>query len=720
MLMAIKSFANAVVLTRADNMIAIQSWLESENGLQPEFIVVDEPKWAPHARRNRVLAFLMYLFWLRRAETVAREVVASGRVDLVHHITYSAYWLPNPVIRLGVPSVWGPVGGAVTTPAALIRLLGFRGRITEWIDRWTVRVAETLPVTRRTWRDASIRIVQNEETLRRINRITKRRSVLFNHATLHVVDSPTHGLDRSAKGSVLWLSAMESRKGPELVVRALAEADLSVRLVMAGDGPERQRIEQLAKKLGVASRIEFLGRVDHDRALQLMQSANAVVFTGMREEGGLALAEALYLGTPTIVLDHGGPSTIAHAVIDPDQVTLVSVESKNETITGLARAMSLAAVCVPGARKPLLDLADGRETLSKIYAEVLKPPPRPAKHDVQKIQHTVRKTEPGDPAISVVMPAYNAERFIGESIESILNQTFADLELIIVEDGSSDRTWEIIQRYASEDQRITAIRNDTNMGIAHTLNRGISEARATLIGRLDADDIAVPDRFERQIEVMRVQPEIVVVGSNAAHISEHNEILGLSIAGPTSIEDFYRRRAAGQVTMVLDGTSLMRRDVLELSGCYDPAMLTAFEVTLQSRMADHGVIVTLDEPLILYRLHAGSDVDTSFFEGRAVHRFVATREKARILNEPQPTFEEFRVQEASAPLWRRARIRLKDLGQFHYRAAGVHVAEGQTMAGVTNLTKAFVVSPRFVVTRVWRRRLSPMARRRMRDAEAPH
>jgi hypothetical protein len=149
-------------------------------------------------------------------------------------------------------------------------------------------------------------------------------------------------------------------------------------------------------------------------------------------------------------------------------------------------------------------------------------------------------------------------------------------------------------------------------------------------------------------------------------------------------------------------------------------MRAAFEVTLQSRMANHGVIVALDEPLILYRLHTGSDVDTSFFEGRAVHRFVATREQARILNEPQPTFEEFRIHEASAPLWHRARIRLKDLGQFHFRAAGVHVSEGRTVAGVTNLTKAFVVSPRFVVMRVWRRRLSPMARRRMRDAEAPH
>jgi glycosyltransferase involved in cell wall biosynthesis len=717
MLMAIRSFARPIVLTRADNMIAIRAWMGSEPGLEPEFIIVDEPNWAPRARKSRVFAFLMYLSWLRRAEAVAREVIASGRIDLVHHVTYSAYWLPNPAVRLGVPSVLGPIGGAVTTPEALIDLLGVRGRVTEWIDRWAVRIAEALPATRQTWRDASIRIVQNEETLRRIERVTNRPSILFNHAVLHVVDSTPTGDGEGVNDYVLWLSAMQSRKGPELAVRALVKADPSVRLVMAGDGPERPRIQRLATKLGVQDRIEFLGRVDHDRALQLMKRSNAAIFTGMREEGGLALAEALYIGTPTIVLDHGGPSTIARAAIDPDQVTLVSVESQQRTITELAQAMSLSLTPAPGTRKPILDLAVGRETLRKIYAGVLEAPANAAVHAAQTVQPVTRKVEADDPAISIVMPAYNAESFICESIESVLDQTLTGFELIIVEDGSSDRTWEIVQKYASEDQRITAMRNDTNMGIARTLNRGISVARAALIGRLDADDIAVPDRFERQLAMMRAHPDIVVVGSNALHINENNQILGLSIAGPTSIEDFHQRRAAGKITMVLDGTSVIRRSIFQLAGRYDPAMDAAPEVDLHSRMAEYGVVVALDEPLVLYRLHTGSNVDATFFAGRLVHRFVATCEQARILNEPRPTFEEFRAQEAAAPVWRRARNHLKDTGQFRYRAAGVRISEGQMLAGMTNLTRAFLVSPRFVATRLWHRRLSPTARRRMRDAE---
>jgi len=720
MLMAIRSIAQPVVLTRADNMTAIRTWVASEPGFEPEFIVVDEPKWAPRARKNRVFAFVMYLSWLRRAEAVARKVIASGRIDLVHHVTYSAYWLPNPAVRLGVPSVWGPVGGAVTTPEALIDLLGVRGRVTEWIDRWAVRIAEALPATRQTWRDASIRIVQNEETLRRINRVTNQRSILFNHAVLHIVDSVPTRSDEDEDDYVLWLSAMESRKGPELAVRALAKADPSVRLVMAGDGPERSRIQGLAKRLGLQRRIEFLGRVDHDRALKLMKGSNAAIFTGMREEGGLALAEALYVGTPTIVLDHGGPSTIARAAIYPDRVTLVSVESQQRAITELAQAMSLSLTRLPDTRKPILDLAVGRETLREIYAGVLEAPANAAAHATPKIRPATGKLETDDPAISIVIPAYNAERFIGDAIESVLHQTLNDFELIIVEDGSSDRTWEIIQKYASEDQRIRATHNDSNMGIAHTLNRGISEARAEFIGRLDADDIAVPDRFERQLAMIQANPEIAVVGSNALHISENNQILGLSIAGPTSIENFHRLRAAGKVTMVLDGTSVIRRDIFQLAGGYDPAMCAALEVDLHSRMAEHGIIVAVDEPLVLYRLHTGSNVDTEFFEGRVVHRFVATCEQARILNEPAPTFEEFCAQEAAATVWRRARNRLKDTGQFRYRTAGVRMSEGQTLAGMANLTRAFLVSPRFVVTRLWRRRLSPTARRRMRDAEPWH
>jgi hypothetical protein len=149
-------------------------------------------------------------------------------------------------------------------------------------------------------------------------------------------------------------------------------------------------------------------------------------------------------------------------------------------------------------------------------------------------------------------------------------------------------------------------------------------------------------------------------------------------------------------------------------------MVSAPEVDLYSRMANHGVVVAIEEPLILYRLHTGSSVDTTFFEGRVVHRYVAACEQARLSNERRPTFDEFRAQEAAAPLWRRLRVHMKDMGQFRYRSAGVHIAEGQMISGAASLATAALVSPRFVATRLWQRRFSQSARQTMHEGNIDH
>ncbi len=116
------------------------------------------------------------------------------------------------------------------------------------------------------------------------------------------------------------------------------------------------------------------------------------------------------------------------------------------------------------------------------------------------------------PTISVVMPAYNAERYIAEAIDSILAQTFTDFEFIIINDGSTDRTKEIILSY--NDPRIIYIENEENSGICVTLNKGLDSARGKYIARMDSDDISLPNRFEMQVRYMDAHPEISVCGSD--------------------------------------------------------------------------------------------------------------------------------------------------------------------------------------------------------------
>jgi len=114
--------------------------------------------------------------------------------------------------------------------------------------------------------------------------------------------------------------------------------------------------------------------------------------------------------------------------------------------------------------------------------------------------------------ISVVMSVYNAEKYLDEAIQSILNQTYKDFEFIIINDGSTDKSLKIIKKYKSQDERIVLISRE-NRGLVASLNEGIEKARGKYIARMDADDISLPDRFEEQLRFMEENSDIGVCGS---------------------------------------------------------------------------------------------------------------------------------------------------------------------------------------------------------------
>jgi glycosyltransferase involved in cell wall biosynthesis len=117
------------------------------------------------------------------------------------------------------------------------------------------------------------------------------------------------------------------------------------------------------------------------------------------------------------------------------------------------------------------------------------------------------------PLISVIMPVYNAEKYLDEAIQSILNQTFKDFEFVIINDGSTDKSKEIILSY--EDERIIYIENETNLKLIKTLNKGLVLSKGKYIIRMDADDISLPNRFEKQVNFMEENPLVVVCGTQA-------------------------------------------------------------------------------------------------------------------------------------------------------------------------------------------------------------
>lgn len=117
------------------------------------------------------------------------------------------------------------------------------------------------------------------------------------------------------------------------------------------------------------------------------------------------------------------------------------------------------------------------------------------------------------PRVSVLMPAYNSEKYIAEAIESILNQTFTDFEFIIINDGSTDGTSKIVRKYATRDPRIKFIDNKRNQGLIAVLNQGLDLCTGEYIARMDSDDISRPERFKLQVDYMDAHPNVGVVGA---------------------------------------------------------------------------------------------------------------------------------------------------------------------------------------------------------------
>jgi glycosyltransferase involved in cell wall biosynthesis len=131
------------------------------------------------------------------------------------------------------------------------------------------------------------------------------------------------------------------------------------------------------------------------------------------------------------------------------------------------------------------------------------------------------------PLISVVMPVYDAGEYLVDAVASIVEQTLDDWELIAVDDGSQDGSGEILEWFALQDARIRVI-GQANAGIVAALNRGCAAARGPLIARMDADDVAFPQRLARQAEFMRRHPECVVVGSSILEMDAESDPLGRS------------------------------------------------------------------------------------------------------------------------------------------------------------------------------------------------
>lgn len=202
------------------------------------------------------------------------------------------------------------------------------------------------------------------------------------------------------------------------------------------------------------------------------------------------------------------------------------------------------------------------------------------------------------PKISVVMPVYNGEKYLRESIDSILNQTYSDFEFIIINDASKDSTEEIIKSY--DDVRIVYAKNEQNLGVAGTLNRGLAIAKGEYIARMDADDISMPQRFEKQVKLLDKHKDIGVCGSNiilfGEDITERTFIYSKTDA-QIRVDMMFNSAFAHPVVMI-------RHNILTQNNIkYDISYEKAEDYKMWHDILKYCKGYNFQEPLLKYRYH---------------------------------------------------------------------------------------------------------------------
>ncbi len=205
----------------------------------------------------------------------------------------------------------------------------------------------------------------------------------------------------------------------------------------------------------------------------------------------------------------------------------------------------------------------------------------------------------GSPAISVLMAVHNGAPWVREAVESVLAQTASDLELIVIDDGSTDSTPELLS--AIRDARLR-VERQARAGLTRSLNRALRLASAPLVARMDADDVALPERFARQIDFLEKHPEVGLLGTGCHEISSSGEVLR-TITPPA--DDPAIRRALIRENPFIHSSVVMRREALEAAGGYDEALPVAQDYDLWVRMSRVTRLANLPEPLVLRRLTLG-------------------------------------------------------------------------------------------------------------------
>ena len=273
------------------------------------------------------------------------------------------------------------------------------------------------------------------------------------------------------------------------------------------------------------------------------------------------------------------------------------------------------------------------------------------------------------PLISVVLPVYNQEKYVAETIESVLSQTFADFELLLHDDGSTDGSAAIIRRYAALDSRIRAS-FAPNAGRCLATNRLIAQAQGQWCALFDADDVMLPERLEKQLAYHHAHLEVDATSCHCHYINERGQHLSTQRhPGLRTVEERQQFLAAGQFVQCAITGMMISREVYQQSGGLHSQFWPCDDFKFFNRLLEQGyALVIIQEVLVKYLIHASAVTTQKPMETFDKVGYVMECLNLRREGQAEISFTEFMTKRQHNPWWVRLNRRRYNYAQFFFRA----------------------------------------------------
>ena len=343
----LSSSYNLTVVTRLNNRETItackEEWVSGIN-----WIFIDPPKKLTFWKRGGRGVQLFYILWQFSLRRKVREMMKREDFDLFHHLTFGKYWVPSGLANLGVPMIFGPVGGGETTPLSLARSLSGWAKFSERARSWLKWVIQHSPGVKGLYSSVDLNIAATQQTALALQKISSSAVRVLPQSGIGQGDlanlkvpsgGPSEKVTPSDTLKLISACRLIYWKGVDLAIRAVGRAlqqGAKVELTVLQEGPEKERLQSLVIELGLSESVKFTGRLPSlEDVYTKIQEADVLIHPAYHEAFGQSCLESLALGIPVLCLDWGGPGVI----VDESTGIKVQPTTYSGTVESLAEAI---------------------------------------------------------------------------------------------------------------------------------------------------------------------------------------------------------------------------------------------------------------------------------------------------------------------------------------------------------------------------------------------